>query len=68
MPLSLEITDDDRPIWGATAISKLIDRNRRQTFHLLETGKIDATKVGSLWVTTPRRVMRSLGCNGGAHD
>ena len=51
----------DRPLWGAQAIGEHINRNRRQTFHLLETGKLDATKVGAIWTSTPRRLNRSLG-------
>jgi hypothetical protein len=33
-------------IWGAAAIGRAIARNERQTFFLLETGKIPAKKVG----------------------
>ena len=60
------MTDDiDRPIWGATEIGKIINRNKRQTFHLLETGVLDASKVGSHWVSTQRRLNRSLGIDAG---
>jgi hypothetical protein len=58
------ISDDpqlDRPIWGAKKIGELIGRNERQTFYLLETGKLDGTKVGQLWTSTRRRLNRSLG-------
>ena len=51
----------DKPIWGAKAIGEYINRNSRQTFHLLHGGKIDATKVGDIWTSTPRRLRRSLG-------
>ena len=30
--------DLDLPIWGAAEIGKLINRNKRQVFHLLEFG------------------------------
>jgi hypothetical protein len=53
--------DLDEPIWGAQAIGEVIKRNRRTTFYLLQTGKIDATKVGALYVSTPRRLLASLG-------
>ena len=37
--------------WGAVAIAKVIGRNRRQTFHMLEKGMIPAAKkVGGRWV------------------
>lgn len=51
----------DRPIWGARAIAQHIGRTERQTFHLLETSKLDATKVGHIWTSTKRRLNRSLG-------
>jgi hypothetical protein len=53
--------DLDQPIWGAAEIGKVINRNPRQTFYLLESGKIDATKIGQLWTSTRRRLSRSLG-------
>jgi hypothetical protein len=59
--LSHRSDDLDAPIWGAEAIGEHIRRNKRQTFHLLETGKLDATKVGQLWTSTKRRLNRSLG-------
>ena len=60
------MTDDlDRPIWGATEIGKVINRNKRQTFHLLEAGLIDASKVGHNWTSTRRRLNRSLGIDAG---
>lgn len=37
-------------IWGVREIAKLIRRNERQTFHLLETGQIPGKKVGGRWV------------------
>jgi hypothetical protein len=51
----------DTPVWGAKNIAKIINRNERQTFHLLEAGRIDATKIGSQWQSTPRRIYKSLG-------
>lgn len=51
----------DRPIWGAKAIGENINRTERQTFYLLESGLLDATKVGSTWQSTPRKLRRSLG-------
>jgi hypothetical protein len=36
-------------IWGAKAIGEMIGVNTRQAFHLLETGKIPARKVGDKW-------------------
>ncbi len=49
-----------KPIWGAKAIGKEIDRSTRSTFHLLETGAIPARKVGNLWVSSRRELRRTL--------
>ena len=51
----------DRPVWGADEIGKIANRDRRQTFYLMITGKIDAAKVGRVWMSTPRRILKSLG-------
>jgi hypothetical protein len=62
----------DAPIWGATKIGEAAgilkddgSVDLRRTFYLLETGALDASKVGhpkrGRWVSTPRRVRRSLG-------
>ncbi len=58
---SRDTNDLDRPVWGARAIGAVANRNPRQTWYLLETGKVDATKVGATWTSTPRRILRSLG-------
>jgi hypothetical protein len=39
-------------IWGVSAISKAIGRTERQTFYLLEMGKLPATKLGERWVAS----------------
>jgi hypothetical protein len=36
-------------VWGVTSIAKEINRNPRQTFHLLENGRLPAKKVGGRW-------------------
>lgn len=51
---------DDTPVWGASEIGKLLNRSRRQIYHLLETGVIDARKIGGTWVSTRARLLRSL--------
>lgn len=45
-----EDTDLDL-VWGAAAIGRVIGRNTRQTFYLLETGAIPARKVKDKWVS-----------------
>ncbi|MGC1178449.1 MAG: hypothetical protein WA884_05365 [Methyloceanibacter sp.] len=51
----------DKPVWGAKGIAPVIKRGERQTFHLLESGLLDASKVGKQWVSTPRPLLRSVG-------
>jgi hypothetical protein len=53
-------SDPDAPVWGAAAIGRVIGRSERQTFHLLEKRLIDATEVGALWVSTPRRLLSGI--------
>jgi hypothetical protein len=36
-------------IWGVATIAVEIGRNPRQTFHILENGKLPAAKVGGRW-------------------
>jgi hypothetical protein len=56
-----EIIDDlDRPIWGASAIARVIDRSEAQAFYLLKNGHLDADKVGGQWTSTPRRLLRAF--------
>jgi hypothetical protein len=58
----------DRPLWGAQEIGREAGTfkddgsvDERRAFYLLERRLVDATKVGRLWTSTPRRVRRSLG-------
>jgi hypothetical protein len=55
------IVDDlDKPIWGASAFSRVIGRSESETNYLLIKRRIDASKNGGRWVSTPRRLLRSL--------
>ena len=36
-------------VWGVAAIAVEIGRNPRQTFHMLEQGKLPAKKIGGRW-------------------
>jgi hypothetical protein len=47
----------DKPLWGAKAIAAVINRSERQTFYLLEQGRLDADKVGATWTSTIRRLL-----------
>jgi hypothetical protein len=39
-------------IWGVASIAAEIGRNSRQTFHMLENGKLPAAKNGGRWVAS----------------
>jgi hypothetical protein len=56
-----EAPDPDAPLWGAEAMAPVINRTKRQVHHLLETGQLDATKTAKIWVSTPRRLLKSVG-------
>ena len=56
-----ENSDHDRPIWGAKAIAVEANRDERSVYYMLDKGLLDATKVGTLWTSTRRRIRRSLG-------
>jgi hypothetical protein len=39
----------DDLLWGVRPISEEINRSERQTFHLLENGRLPAKKIGGRW-------------------
>jgi hypothetical protein len=45
-------------LWGVQSIANEIDRTERQTFHLLETGRLPARKVGGRWCSTRTRLRK----------
>jgi hypothetical protein len=57
----IELDDLDRPIWGAVNMAPIINRSVGQTHHMIATGKLDVTQKGRLFVSTPRRLLSSLG-------
>ena len=60
------IDEFDKPVWGGAAISRLINRSERATYHLFEKGDLDADKVGGRLVSTLRRLLRQFGGGGNA--
>lgn len=50
----------DEPVWGAEAIGKIIGRNRRVAYYLLEKGMLPARQIGSRWVSTRRKLLAYL--------
>jgi hypothetical protein len=54
----MAVTNEDvtEVLWGAEAIAKEIGANLRQCYHLLETRKIPARKVGKTWTATRSRL------------
>jgi len=47
-------------IWGAEAIGREINANRRRTFYLLQQGLIPAQKIGESWVASRQALRRRL--------
>ena len=42
-----EAAADDDVVWGAEAVGRVINRNPRQTYHLLQTGALPAERSAS---------------------
>jgi hypothetical protein len=52
----------DKPVWGAAEIGRVINRNPRQTHHLLTSGHIkSARRVGGRWVANVAALRREFG-------
>jgi hypothetical protein len=50
---------EDKVVWGAEAIGRVIGRDARQTHHLLAIGAIPAKKIGGRWAADAE-VLRNL--------
>jgi hypothetical protein len=51
----------DRPVWGAAEIGRIINRNPRQTHHLLTKGHIKAAKrIGGRWCASPTALLKEF--------
>ena len=73
MPLLPAIADRERDrgtfhqsesdiIWGAEAIGAVINRDPRQTYHLLKRGRIkSARKLDNQWVASRAALLREFG-------
>jgi hypothetical protein len=52
----------DKPVWGAAEIGRIINRNPRQTHHLLSSGHIKSARmVGGRWVANIAALRREFG-------
>ncbi len=60
MENEIETVDLDAPVWGARNISEVIKRTERATFHMLQSGLLDASKVGDRYVSTRRRLLKAV--------
>jgi hypothetical protein len=59
-----KVARNDEPVWGADQIGKIINRNPRQTHHLLTTGAIrSAQKKGGRWCAIPSALRREFGAS-----
>jgi hypothetical protein len=48
-------------IWGVKRIADVINRNPRQTFHLLENGRLPAKKIGGRWCASRTGLQKFFG-------
>ena len=39
-------------LWGAKDIGAVINKSRRETYYLLEAGRLPAQRIGRQWVST----------------
>jgi len=59
----MNLSDDttlDEPVWEVEAISKILRRTPRQTYHMLQAGHVDASRVGGRWCSTKRRLLKNI--------
>jgi hypothetical protein len=49
VPFGEPVSLADDLLWGVKPISEEINRSERQTFHLLENGRLPAKKIGGRW-------------------
>jgi hypothetical protein len=54
-------TRNPEVLWGAEQIGDFINKSKRATFHLLETGKIPARKIGHQWTATRKELAAIFG-------
>lgn len=52
--------DEDEVLWGAEPIAKEINRDLRQTYHLLHTKRLPARKVGGRWCAVRSKLRAHL--------
>lgn len=46
--------------WGVEEIAKVVERDKRATYHLLSKGELPARRVGGRWVASRRRLLAYL--------
>jgi hypothetical protein len=58
-------SDLDVPVWGAPAIARILNLldargqpDLRRCYYVLEQRYVDATKIGAIWCSTRRRLLR----------
>lgn len=59
----MENQGDDEIVWGAKGCAPIIGRTERQTFHLLEAGKLPAVKIGGRWAARKSALLATFNPN-----
>jgi hypothetical protein len=60
MEKHIEAAASDDLLWGIAAIARVINRNQRQSYHLLQTGALPARKIGQQWVASRGQLLATL--------
>mgnify|MGYP007051651346 CR=1 FL=1 len=47
-------------VWEVAEIAKVIGRSERQTFYLLNTGRLPGKKIGGRWVASKRKLLEAV--------
>lgn len=58
-------TEDHDIVWGAGPIGEVVGLTAKQTYHLLEGGRLPAKKIGDRWVASRRRLLAVVTGEGG---
>jgi hypothetical protein len=60
-PADADTESDDQLVWGAEEIGEIINRTRRQVFHLAATGALPVRRVGGRLVALKSKLMAIAG-------
>jgi hypothetical protein len=59
--VSVNLPWHHRPIWKVKNMAPIIGRSVQQTFQLIKKKRLDVTQVDGIYVSTPHRLLKSIG-------